>query len=577
MIRATPQVDPASEFFEIASDFRDPRDAVREAISNAFDAKASNITVEVQMKNFKGEEELVLEIEDDGQGMVPNGLDGTTASVEAFFSLGHSTRRGDPEAIGRKGHGTKTYFNSRSIEVTTWRDGNETSAVMEDPRSHLSQRQLPPYDYETKPCPPEKKMGTKIVVSGYNRNQTKGFGHDELRDFILWWTKFGSIEKELGLTANTGKKLVLRGLGQKTTEQLDFGHRFPPENFDIKRLKQKDSVSPTKYFVKRWVGKDLQVKSFPHVSLSVVFFIEGDNAKDYNPMIRRQGRPVKEGMYSVEERYGLWACKDFIPVQNITEWVAKGKRVGTKYHAFVNCQEFQLTANRGDIGNTREDLLKAVKETISYWFENSVLADKIYRQYEEELEHEDTYREPKQEEEEFKKRKKVALAKKVYRAENARLSQKGSVELVEPRQEVGVLALFYMMYALNPKLFGFKIFDYDTKKGYDALVEVKVATEIGRESFRFIEFKKNLEREFSHSFSRLAGIVCWECNLGDNEDVKDIRGEVRHLRIAKPRNKGEHTKYMLVTNTEEHNIEVYVLKDFLKERCNIEFRPRASS
>ncbi|MGA7919013.1 MAG: ATP-binding protein [Candidatus Acidiferrales bacterium] len=81
MIRATPQVDPASEFFEIASDFRDPRDAIREAISNAFDAKATNITVDVQMKRFKGEDELILEIEDDGQGMNSTGLDGKTPSL----------------------------------------------------------------------------------------------------------------------------------------------------------------------------------------------------------------------------------------------------------------------------------------------------------------------------------------------------------------------------------------------------------------------------------------------------------------------------------------------------------------
>jgi Histidine kinase-, DNA gyrase B-, and HSP90-like ATPase len=539
MIRAIPQVDPASEFFEIASDFRDPRDAIREAVSNAFDAKATNISIDVQMRPHKGEDELVLQIEDDGQGMNATGLDGSTPTLEAFFSLGHSTRRGDPEAIGMKGHGTKTYFNSRSIEVTTWREGSETYAVMEDPRSHLAQRQLPPYDYETKPEPSGMRTGTRIVVSGYNRNQTKGPSHEELRDFVLWWTKFGSVEKEFGLLTNATKKLSLGGLGRQILETVDFGHKFPLENFDIKKLRQKDPVSPTKNFVKKWVSKDLPVKGFPHVFLSIVFFIEGDSAKDYNPMIRRKGRPFKEGMYSVEERYGLWACKDFIAVQDITDWVAGGKRVGTKYHAFANCQEFQLTANRGDIGNTRDDLMKAVKETVSYWFENTVLGDKVYRLYEEELEHEDTYREPKQEEEEFKRRKKLAAGKKVYRHENSRLLEKGAIELIEPRQEVGVLSLFYMMYALNPKLFNFRIHDYDTKKGYDALVEVKTARDLGRESLRFVEFKRNLEREFSHSFALLAGIVCWECSLGDDEDVRDIRGEVRRLRITKPRTKME--------------------------------------
>lgn len=337
MIRAFPKVDIAAEFFEIASDFRDPRDAVREAISNAFDAKANQITIEARIENFKGDDELVLELTDNGEGMVASEGDGAVPSLEAFFGLGHSTRRADPEAIGTKGHGTKTYFNSRRIEVWTWRDGNETYALMDEPRHFLAEKELPPYDYESKRASTEENAGTRIVVWGYNRNQTKGFSHDELRDFVLWWTKFGSVELELGHTANVQKELKLRGLGQKDWEALDFGHKFAKENFEIKKLRQKDAASPTKYFVKRWVAKDLPVKGFPHVSVDIAFYIEGDNAKDYNPMIRRRGRPVKEGMYPVEERYGLWACKDYIPVQRVTEWVARGQRVGTKYHAFVNC------------------------------------------------------------------------------------------------------------------------------------------------------------------------------------------------------------------------------------------------
>ena len=39
----TPEVNSAQEFIEIAQDFSNPLDLVREAISNAFDAKAKNI------------------------------------------------------------------------------------------------------------------------------------------------------------------------------------------------------------------------------------------------------------------------------------------------------------------------------------------------------------------------------------------------------------------------------------------------------------------------------------------------------------------------------------------------------
>jgi hypothetical protein len=39
----TRSVDAAQEFIEIATDFSNPLDLVREAISNSFDAKAKNI------------------------------------------------------------------------------------------------------------------------------------------------------------------------------------------------------------------------------------------------------------------------------------------------------------------------------------------------------------------------------------------------------------------------------------------------------------------------------------------------------------------------------------------------------
>ena len=41
-----PKVDSAQEFIEIALDFSNPLDLVREAISNAFDAKANNIVLD---------------------------------------------------------------------------------------------------------------------------------------------------------------------------------------------------------------------------------------------------------------------------------------------------------------------------------------------------------------------------------------------------------------------------------------------------------------------------------------------------------------------------------------------------
>lgn len=577
MEKRQPTVDVAAEFFEIVMDFRDPRDAIREAISNAFDAKAKTIWVTAEVTPCKGLDELVLTLEDDGVGMEVEAKPGEgVPNLHAFFDLGNSSGRGRTEFIGEKGHGTKTYFNSREIEVFSWRGGKELHALMCDPRATLAERRLPEYDWEVKQSEQAGKTGTRIVVRGYNRNVTKGFGHDELRDFICWFTKFGSMEVHLGVTQNRDKRLVLRGLGAQEAEELSFGHPFPPkERYEIKELRRLDPSSPTKYFVKKWCERGLPVKRFPHFTLDMVFWVEGDRAKDYNKMIRRRGKTPHEGMYAVEERYGLWACKDFVPVQRVTEWVSQGQRAAsTKFHAFVNCQHFKLTANRGDIGNTDEQLMNSIRETVVEWFDQKILADPTYKKYEEELALEVEYRKPEEEEKEHSKRKKLAANKKVFVRSNKSLLTERSLELFEPRQEIEVYGLFCTLYALNPDLFGFKVVDYDAHRGYDALVETKTGPGLDRETLRFVELKRTLERDFNHSFGKLAAVVSWDCSLGSGEQLKDIKGEVRTLKITKASSSGSYTKYMLTSDTDPRNIEVFVLKDYLKEKCKIDFRPR---
>jgi ABC-type uncharacterized transport system fused permease/ATPase subunit len=46
--------------------------------------------------------------------------------------------------------------------------------------------------------------------------------------------------------------------------------------------------------------------------------------------------------------------------------------------------------------------------------------------------------------------------------------------------------------------------------------------------------------------------------------------------ITKKDKKTSYTTYMLINPRKAHNIEVYVLKDYLKEKLKIEFRPRTS-
>lgn len=182
----TPQVDQAQEFVEIANDFADPLDLVREAISNAFDAQAKEMQLDFSVVSEYGESVLVIDLQDDGTGMTQEGL-------QAFFDLGNSLRRADTQTIGEKGHGTKVYFNSHRVEVWTRSDDVAYYARLDNPFRRLCDREIP--EVHVKQIPLEDvSRGTRIVVRGYNNNRRDRFTHNILKDHILWFTKFGDVE-----------------------------------------------------------------------------------------------------------------------------------------------------------------------------------------------------------------------------------------------------------------------------------------------------------------------------------------------------------------------------------------------
>lgn len=565
----TPEVNAAAEFLEISNDFSNPKEVVREAISNSFDAKATNMIIRCYIDRSTGEDELIISIEDDGEGM-------TEEDLKSFFGLGFSTRtqldeRGfkSSQAIGEKGHGTKVYFNSRRIEVKTYKKSECIEAYMDAPRQTLRRQQVPKVTYNTTGCDNQKR-GTFIKICGYNSNIQAGFGHDELKDYIYWFTKFGSAELEFGLIENKEITIHLQGLGKDDVELLEFGHKFAAVNTDIRSLKSIDNVSPLDYYVAKWAFNNVEVVGKPGCKIDFVFYIEGDKAKRvYNNMIHEKWQVWNSGEYAVAWRYGLWLCKDYIPIQKKNEWVAE-KSEYTKYHAFVNCQDFRLTANRGGLENTPPDLLAAVEQTVRDTFAAKIISTTEFQKYREELLIEEVERTAKQEETDFTRRRKLALSKNC--------AEFNGVTLFEPRQEGGVFSLFLQLICIKPDLFEFCVIDYDTNIGYDLLVTKDTALDLNQASMKFVEMKYELKRSFDHSFNKLWGIICWDCRLTNDEEVKDIVGEKRQLKITNRvlSEPNSYKKYMLVSNTVSHNIEVFVLKDYLRDKLNIEFRPRGA-
>lgn len=551
-----PTVDQTQEFIEIANDFSNPLDLVREAISNAFDAQATSVSIDFDVVKKYGEGVLQITISDNGTGM-------DRAGLQAFFDLGNSLRRGNPDTIGEKGHGTKVYFNSSEIDVETSKDGVTFRAVMKEPYKKLFEREVPTVEVDEQAAP--EKAGTTIRIFGYNHNRRELFKHDILKDHVLWFTKFGSVETAFGIEKHRKVRLRLKGLDKSEFEELSFGHSFPAESKSIQALFEDYLVDAPKYYCRRIVKKG-QLKNFPEIAYHAVFSLEGNRVKqEYNPMLRRQGYAAPDGAYTVQERYGLWLCKDFIPVQRANEWIGTRGSEFTRLHAFFNCQDFRLTANRGSVNNTPTEVLHDIEREVESIY-NQISDSQDWKDMNWLESQADAYRTTDKEGKDFEWRKR--------KFNQSNIAEFEGHTLVAPSSESGLYGLVVQLLTIKPDILPFEILDYNTYAGIDVIVKSDRAAPIHQSKLYYCEFKYILSKELNHSFRNLFSIVCWDTAIKHGDDITDITGETRIMQIVEANATSKCTRYFLDNPAAPHKIQVFVLRDLLKEQFGIEFRPR---
>lgn len=555
----TPAVDAVREFLEISSDFTNPLEVVREAISNAIDANAGRIDLIFTQPSERGQRLLTIKISDDGDGMGRDGL-------QSFFDLGNSLKRGDEKKIGEKGHGTKVYFNCHSISVETRRDNIGLSAFMQQPYMSLQDGRLPTATV-TEEVANGDDSGTTILIKGFNNNDAELFTHDRLKDYILWFTKFGSWEALIGKDVHNQRRLFLKGLDSDAVEEIVFGHPFPAESKPIQDLFQEHLVKAPDHYCRR-VVRTGNLRRFPSISYEAIFSIEGNKVKQgYNRMLRRPGYSPPRGAYTVQERYGIWLTKDFIPIERKNDWVNTKGSEFTKFHAFINCQGLSLTANRGSIANTEPAIVADLEAEVKQIYADIVSGDE-WREIDWLETEAGAYLTSEKEKKDFTWRQ--------ARARSSNVAEFRGHVLVEPRRESGVYGLLVQLATLEPSLFPFEIVDYDTHSGIDVIAKGRDAVPIQNSSLYYVELKYFFDVQMNHSFDNIRYVVCWDTNVKHQDKVRDVAEQERLLHIAPPDPRsGNYTGYFLRKDFKTE-IEVFVLKDYLREKLGIEFRPRTA-
>jgi hypothetical protein len=281
-----PAVNAEAEFFETLNDFGNPLEILREAISNAIDAEATEMEILFDVQQIKGKRRLVIVLSDNGHGM------GRDVLQTDFWGLGYSRSRNRNDKIGEKGHGTKIYFRSEQITVRTQSAEGAYESICDDPLDAPSSNQL----HEPKLRAIDNfleadKTGTEIRIVGYNDNERSKFIQGRVRDYIQWFTKIGSIELVFGHKKYENFKVRLKCLGESDFEEIPFGHRFPGESADTEKLFDEKGTATADWYVKRHVVDEGSLTKHPEVTFQAVISVEGNESKkQYNPMIQERSR-----------------------------------------------------------------------------------------------------------------------------------------------------------------------------------------------------------------------------------------------------------------------------------------------
>jgi hypothetical protein len=355
-MRKTPQVNEVNEFIEIASDFEDPLEVIREALSNSYDANASQVDITIEQDD-EGRNTLV--IKDDGHGMDEEDL-------SSFFDLGNSNK---DDAIGYKGHGTKIYYKSDKIRVETVKDRLRIESVMDQPWAKLNDRELPTYSIEKTET--DEPSRTRIEIHGFRAGQ--GFDpqqltYNKIEHYIKWKTIGGStawyfndnfhemdINVELSPTIDDTRDPI------KTTNKLrlDSLKEEEPEGEFVAEEMYKH-YPPEELTVTLDDGRELMIE--------IVGMIGGKEARNELPTY---------GKHSAQ--FGVWLAKDHIKVERYNAAIGADNEF---FHFFfvANCQDLELSANREKIRDKSGDVYQTITDELDRYI-TKVCQDSWYQNY----------------------------------------------------------------------------------------------------------------------------------------------------------------------------------------------------
>jgi hypothetical protein len=566
---------------ELAENKVSALEIVREAISNAKDHGARRVWIKT-VKDQRNE--VTVLIADDGEGMDQERL-------EAFWGVGASAKAKAQQSIGYKGHGTKLYFDCRRLSVATRTGASEPwhLTVLDMPyeraEAEVPEQELRPGDpiyRELEEIGLVGEHGTLIFIEQVRfEDRAELLNRTRIESYCDWFTAIGDIRSglfekriefhqaisqgsallddlrlsegeirpiEVRLRINGEKVYNPIGLGpagkdkeflaawkddvdafRDTPGLLAYGHRFADAHESgLGATRVRDDTSAIRLTTpSTWTTED---------GIAIVARVEGH---------RRQLQTYSEamwsghpGIYGFEHRFGLWLCRDFIPItqrNDLLRQALDSSSVRLKFElnnlrnwkVFVNHQSFRLTANRNDVSNQASLEAKVVEALVALL--GDALKNKGFQEWVERLK-KATF-ERRKDREILQMKRRIEEVESWIRTSPKKdgidpmdvtslpvLPEDYSLLLKAPRSEQ---ELFYLYGLLAGRFeMPIHIIEYDASEGVDAIGKLREPRLLAeKKPLLRVEFKLEVSASnpIHHFFDAIDVILCW--TVGKSGDI----------------------------------------------------------
>jgi hypothetical protein len=524
--------------------------------------------------------------------------------LAAFWGVGAS-RKGAGRSIGYKGHGTKLFFASRRLSVATRAKGDAgwRLCTVDSPSEMAADFEIPfgplpgshPLHAELASLGLLEQTGSAIRIEQVQfKDAERLLQRRRIESFCDWFTVIGDIRSGLfdervafhkavaeggaeleqlrlhecelrplrvDLCINGEKTYTPLGLGPTAQDKeffaawkddleafadrpelLALGHRFADKHESTGGTKRArdDTTSLRLTGPNDWATEE---------GYAIVARVEG-HRRQRETYLEAQWQG-KKGVYGFDARFGLWLCRDFMPVVQRNDLLQEALNLASKtrlqfelgnlrnWQVFVNSQSLLPTANRGGISNQGEhdqhvvkalvDLLeKALKEAAFREWVAKLRAAKLSGLREREVTDMEDRRQAVQTWIEDKKRDGAIEPMTV-----------AGLPLLDPQQSLLMRAptseqeLFYVYGLLSGRYrMPLHVLEYDASRGVDAIALLRQDGLINPKATHVrVEFKHlvSANTPIDHFFEAIDVIVCWRVDrTGDiYEQNSGGKGDLR--------------------------------------------------